>query len=89
MSAEHVQRIVDRAMTDVGFRELLARDPGTALGPYDLTAEERAKFASGTARVERLEPRMSKSDLTAGMGVKTGTVDVRPPSRAGGKDRSG
>lgn len=89
MSAEHLQRIVDRAMADAEFRELLARDPDTALGAYDLTAEERAKFASGTARVERLEPRMSKSDLSAGVGVKTGTVDVRPPSRPGGKDRSG
>lgn len=84
MSADQVQRVLDRAMSEPEFREQLARDPDAALGGYDLTAEERARFGSGTARVERLEPRVSKSDLTAGMGVKTGTVDIRPPSRAKG-----
>ncbi len=86
MSTERLQEILDRAMSDAAFRELLARDPDAALADYALSSEERAKFASGTARAERLEPRMSKSDLSAGLGVKTGTVDIRPPSetRKGG-----
>ncbi|MDE3112925.1 MAG: hypothetical protein KGN00_11165 [Chloroflexota bacterium] len=82
MSAEQLHEILDRAMSDAAFRELLARDADAALKGYDLTAEERAKFGSGTARVERLEPRVSKSDLSAGLGVKTGTVDIRPPSQS-------
>lgn len=81
MSEERLHEILDRAMADAAFRELLARDPDEALAGYDLAPEERAKFASGTARVERLEPRVSKSDLSAGLGMKTGTVDIRPPSQ--------
>lgn len=80
MSADRLHEILDRAMSDAEFRELLASDPDAALAEYALSPEERAKFASGTARAERLEPRVSKSDLSAGLGVKTGTVDVRPPS---------
>lgn len=81
MSAEQLETIVDRAIADAAFRELLARDPGTALAEYDLTPDERAKFGSGTARAEPLESRVSKNDLSAALGVKTGTVDIRPPSR--------
>ncbi len=80
MSAEQLQAVVDRAIGDAAFRELLARDPRAALAGYDLTDEERARFGSGTAHAEPLEPRVSKSDLSAALGVKTGTVDIRPPS---------
>ncbi len=82
-----MQQIIDRAIGDAAFRELLARDPESALRGYDLAPEERAKFGSGTARAERLEPRVSKSDLSAGLGVKTGTVDIRPRSRGSAKGR--
>lgn len=81
MSADQLQAIIDRAMAEAPFRELLARDPAAALAEYDLTAEERARFRSGTARAERLEPRVSRNDLSAALGVKTGTVDIRPPSK--------
>lgn len=81
MSAQSVQAILDRAIADAAFRELLGRDLAAALAGYDLTPEERAKFGSGTARAEPLEPRVSKNDLSAALGVKTGTVDIRPPSR--------
>ncbi|MBI2323508.1 MAG: hypothetical protein HYU87_00885 [Chloroflexi bacterium] len=81
MSAEQVQAIVDRAIAEAPFRELLSRDPATALAEYDLTPDERARFGSGTARAERLEPRVSRNDLSAALGVKTGTVDIRPPSK--------
>ncbi|MBI2982717.1 MAG: hypothetical protein HYY42_00760 [Chloroflexi bacterium] len=81
MSAEQVQAIVDRAIAEAPFRELLSRDPAAALAEYDLTPDERARFGSGTARAERLEPRVSRNDLSAALGVKTGTVDIRPPSK--------
>jgi hypothetical protein len=80
VSAEQVRAVLDRAIDDATFRELLARDPATALADYDLTPEERSAFASGTARAEHLEPRVSRNDLSAAIGVKTGTVDIRPPS---------
>ena len=81
MSADQVQAIIDRAMAEAPFRELLARDPAAALAEYELTTEERGRFGSGTARAERLEPRVSRNDLSAALGVKTGTVDIRPPSK--------
>ena len=81
MSAEQVQSVIDRAIADATFREQLARDAAAALAGYDLTPEERASFGSGTARVEPLERRVSKNDLSAALGVKTGTVDIRPPSQ--------
>lgn len=87
VSVEQMREILDRAMTDASFRDLLHRDPDAALGGYDLAPEERAKFASGTARAERLEPRVSKTDLSAGLGMKTGTVDIRPPSENRQTDR--
>ncbi len=87
MSAEQLQAIFDRAIADAAFRELLSGDPAAALAGYDLTPEERSKFASGTARAEPLEPRVSKNDLSAALGVKTGTVDIRPPSRGLRRER--
>lgn len=81
MSAEQVHEVLDRAIADATFRELLSKDPATALAAFDLTADERARFGSGTAHVEHLEARVSKSDLSAALGVKTGTVDIRPPSQ--------
>jgi CRP-like cAMP-binding protein/Zn-dependent protease len=37
--------------------------------------------ATGAWRVEHLDQRVSKSDLGAALGVKTGTVDIGPPSK--------
>jgi len=81
VSSEQIQQVLDRAMADAVFREQLSRDPAAALASYDLTPEERARFRSGTARVEPLEQRVSRNDLSAALGVKTGTVDIRPRSR--------
>lgn len=72
--------ILDRALTDPAFRALLARDPASALAEYDLTPEERAAFATGTARAEKLEQRMSKSDLAAGIAIKTSSPWLKAPS---------
>lgn len=37
--------------------------------------------ATTSGTVEVLEPRVSRSDLSAAIGVKTGTIDIRPPSQ--------
>ena len=81
MSQEARDAIVDRAMSDAKFRALLMSDPAAALGSYDLTPEERAMFQSGTARAERLEDRISKSDLAATMSVKTSSPTIHAPSQ--------
>lgn len=80
MSAEQVSAIVDRAMTDAAFRDLLAREPEAALSGYDLTPDERAAFVSGTIRAERLEDRVSKSDLSAAFAAKTASPLLKSPS---------
>lgn len=80
MSAERVSAIVDRAMSDAAFRDLLAREPEAALRGYDLTPDERAAFVSGTVRAERLEDRVSKSDLSAAIAAKTASPVLKSPS---------
>jgi hypothetical protein len=81
MSQEARDAIVDRALSDAKFRALLMTDPTAALASYDLTPEERAMFQSGTARAERLEDRISKSDLAATMSVKTSSPTIHAPSQ--------
>ena len=81
MSGEAREMIIERAMTDAAFRALLARDPAAALAGYDLTPEERATFTTGTARAERLEERISKTDLSAGMSIKTSSPILKAPSQ--------
>ena len=80
MSQHARDQILERAMIDPAFRALLARDPSAALAAYDLTPDERAAFQTGTAKTERLEDRMSKSDLAAGMAVKTSSPLLKSPS---------
>jgi len=77
--------ILERAMSDAAFRALLARDPAAALAGYDLTPEERALFHPSAARAERLEDRISKTDLAAGMAVKTSSPLMRAPSESAKK----
>ncbi len=89
MTHEARDEILDRAMTDKDFRELLARDPVAALAGYDLTPEERSLFTTGTARAERLEDRMSKSDLAASIAVKTSSPLLKAPSHSAKKRSSG
>ncbi len=81
MSQEARDAIVERAMTDAAFRALLLKDPAAALSSYDLTPEERALFQTGTAKVERLEDRVSKSDLAATMSIKTSSPTIHAPSQ--------
>ena len=81
MSQEAREAIVDRAMTDASFRAQLLKDPAAALASYDLTPEERALFQTGTAKAERLEDRVSKSDLAATMSIKTSSPTIHAPSQ--------
>jgi hypothetical protein len=81
VSQEAREAIVERAMSDAAFRALLVKDPAAALASYDLTPEERAMFHSGTVHAERLEDRVSKSDLGAAMSVKTSSATIHAPSQ--------
>jgi hypothetical protein len=81
VSQEARETIVERAMMDPAFRALLTRDPAAALAGYDLTPEERAMFQTGTARAERLEDRISKTDLSAAMSIKTSSPILKAPSQ--------
>lgn len=80
MSQSARDAVLERAMQEPEFRALLASDPAAALAPYDLTEEERGAFRPSTARTERLEARMSKSDLSAAMSLKTASPLLTPPS---------
>ena len=80
MSVDALNAVVDRAMADAAFGASLAADPASALAGYDLTDEERSKFTTGSASAERLEQRMSKTDLSAAFGGKTSSANVRAPS---------
>ena len=78
MSVEALNAVLDRAMADAAFRASLAADPASALAGCDLTDEERSKFTTGSASAERLEQRMSKTDLSAAFGGKN--ANLRAPS---------
>ena len=86
MSAGAVRDVLQRAIDDAAFRERLARDPDGALAEYDLTPEERARFIAGTLTAERLEERLSKTDLSAALSAKASAPTLRRPSR-GKRDR--
>jgi hypothetical protein len=85
VTQQTLDAVLERAMSDATFRAQLARDPTKALAGYDLTPEERAAFQRGSARAERLEDRMSKSDLSAAMGVKTSSPLLKAPSQSAKK----
>ncbi len=44
MSANTVQTIIRRAVSDTNFRAVLVNDPNTALAEYDLSTEERERL---------------------------------------------
>lgn len=81
MSQQALDAILERALEDAAFRKQLLSDPTTALAEYDLTPEELATFQSGSLKAERLEPRISKNDLTAALSAKTSTPTLTPPSK--------
>ena len=84
MSSDALNEVLERAMADAAFRAWLAADAESALTGYDLTVEERAAFATGTAKIERLEERMSKTDLSAALNPKTTSPRLHAPSETRG-----
>ena len=80
MSVDAVNAVVQLAMDDPAFRIRLAMDPQAALADFDLTAEERTRFVAGGAKAERLEERISKTNLSAAVSATTSAPELRPPS---------
>lgn len=85
MTTQAVADVLDRAMSDAEFRAKLATSPAEALAAFDLTPEERASFVTGSVAAEKLEERMSKTDLSAGIAAKTGSPILKAPSQQGRK----
>lgn len=81
MSGDAVNAVVQLAMDDPAFRLRLATDPQAALAGFDLTAEERARFVAGGAKAERLDERISKTNLSAAVSATTSAPELRPPSQ--------
>jgi len=42
MSIQELERVMQRALREEAFRDLLRDNPGAALASYELTADERA-----------------------------------------------
>ncbi len=83
MTMQAVSDVIERVVHDEAFRERLKSNPDAALADYDLSPEERAAFDVGRVGAERLDPRISKSDLSGGVVAKTSTTPVPPPKRSG------
>ncbi len=65
MSQQHVEAIIDKAMSDEQFRARLLKDPVEALKDYDVTEEEMQQLAAsiGEEFVGALEMRLSKRKM--------------------------
>ncbi len=50
MSLQEVERVMQRALREEAFRELLRTNPGAALASYELTADERAALLGPAPR---------------------------------------
>jgi hypothetical protein len=82
VSQKALDAVLERAMNDAEFRARLAHEPAKALAGYDLTDEERAAFHRGSAHAERLGDRVSKSDLSVSIGVKSSAPRLKTPSQS-------
>lgn len=76
MTTQALSDVILRVMRDQAFGDRLAADPAAALAEFDLTPEERAAFGAGKLAAERLEPRISKTDLMSGMSAKTSSPSL-------------
>lgn len=77
MSKDAVAKVVQRAISDGGFRRQLSKDPTGALRGFDLTPAEAAAIRSGDAgRLSALgvDLRMSKAFTLAGGDSASNTV---------------
>lgn len=69
MSANTVQSIIRRAVSEPDFRAALIANPSSTLADYDLTAEERANLSKLDASLfdgnaSDLEERLSRAKYT-------------------------
>ena len=46
MSIQEVERVMQRALREEAFRDLMRENPGAALASYELTADERTAILS-------------------------------------------
>jgi hypothetical protein len=74
MSIQEVERVMQRALREEAFRDLLRDNPGAALASYELTPEERETLlragAAGAAGlspelIEQADPSTLARDLAA------------------------
>jgi hypothetical protein len=77
MSKAAVESVLQKAMSDEGFRESLKQDPDSVLEAYDLTPEERSAITSGSAaqlKAMGVDERITKStfDPLPGHGADRG-----------------
>jgi hypothetical protein len=49
VSIQEVERVMQRALREEAFRDLLRENPGAALASYELTADERAALLQANA----------------------------------------
>ena len=76
MSKEALAKVVQRAISDAGFRRQLNSDPAGALKGFDLSADEVSALRTGDAgRLSTLgiDQRMSKSFALAGAALSKET----------------
>ena len=56
MSIQEVERVMQRALREEAFRDLLRDNPGAALASYELTADERAALLKAALGGDSLLP---------------------------------
>ena len=82
MSKEAITKVVQRAISDAGFRRQLSTDPTGALRGFDLSADEAAALRAGDAgRLSALgvDQRMSKAFALGGAAAaatRPGSTDL-------------
>src|SRR5688572_18143018 len=92
MSKEAITKVVQRAISDAGFRRQLNTDPTGALRGFDLSADETAAIRAGDAgRLSALgvDQRMSKAFVFGGVAVgatRTAGSDLSNASSAMASD---
>jgi hypothetical protein len=93
MSKEAITKVVQRAISDAGFRRQLSTDPSGALRGFDLSADEAAALRTGDAgRLSALgvDQRMSKAFALGGaaaMATRNAGTDLSAGDASGAVTR--
>lgn len=89
MSAEMIEIIIGRAVTDLEFRDVLFRNPDEALAGYDLTDDEIAAFKTyDIGLFESISGELEERISRAGLGMRSflgSPQDLQLPSLNLGK----